>query len=163
MLCTAAYTSAQAEDPGAQKRAVREAAAAAARLAGDQTPTGVVPFNPTTVGIYRIGIHTFLGDTGTALQHAVSVNTALPPTPRRPGRRLIDTARAQARHGRVDEAAHAVLAARKHAPEEVDRAGVGDLVTLLYSPTPTPTALCRLAGRVGVRRPEHLTALLRLL
>jgi len=91
----------------------------------------------------------------------VSVNTALPPTPERHGRRLTDTARAQTRHGRADEAAHAVLAAHRHAPEEVDRASVGDLVTLLYSPTPTPTALRRLAGRVGVRRPERLTGLLR--
>jgi hypothetical protein len=44
------------------------------------------------------------------------------------------------------------LAAYRHAPEEVDRASVRDLVTtLLYSPTPTPAALRDLAGRIGVR------------
>lgn len=152
LLCTAAYTSAQAGNRGDADTYIREADATAGRLPGDITPASVVPFNPTTVAIYRIGIHTALGDTAAALQYAASVNPALLPTPERHGRYLVDTARAWARHGRADRAAHAVLAAYRHAPEEVDRTSVRDLVTtLLYSPTPTPAPLRDLARRIGVR------------
>jgi transcriptional regulator with XRE-family HTH domain len=151
LLCTAAYTCAQAGNASAAASHIEEAMATAGRLGADPLPTGVVPFSSTTVAIYRIGIHTTLGDTGAALQHAASVNPALLPTPERHGRYLVDTARAWASHGRADKAAHAVLAAYRHAPEEVDRASVRDLVTtLLYSPTPTPSALRNLAARIGV-------------
>ncbi|MEV6348694.1 hypothetical protein [Actinoplanes sp. NPDC051851] len=152
LLCTAAYTSAQAGNADAADTYLREATASADRLTGRRSPAGVVPFSPATVAIYRIGVHTTLGDTATALRHAATVNPALLPTAERHGRFLVDTARAWARHGRADRAAHAVLAANRHAPEEVDRASVRDLVTtLLYSPTPTPAALRDLAARIGVR------------
>jgi hypothetical protein len=111
-----------------------------------------VPFSPATVAICRISVHTTLGDTGTALQHAASVNAALLPTRERHGRYLIDTARAWARHGRIDKAVQTVLTADRHAPEEVNRPSGRELVrTLLDSPTPTPAALRDLAGRIGLR------------
>ncbi|GLW29071.1 helix-turn-helix domain-containing protein [Actinoplanes regularis] len=151
LLCTAAYTSAQAGNPGAADTYIREATTAAARLDSHHTSSGVIPFTATTVAVYRIGVHTALGDTAIALQHAMSVNPALLPTPERHGRYLVDTARAWSAHGRADKAAHAVLAAYRHAPEEVDRTSVRDLVTtLLHAPTPTPAALRSLATRIGV-------------
>ncbi|MFC3994250.1 helix-turn-helix domain-containing protein, partial [Actinoplanes siamensis] len=151
LLCTAAYTSAQAGDPGSADTYLREATAAAGHIDGHHIPASALPFSPTTVAMYQISVHTTLGNTGTALKHALGVNPALLPTPERHGRYLVDTARAWARHGRADKAAHAVLAAHRHAPEEVNRASVRDLVTtLLYAPTPTPAALRDLATRIGV-------------
>ncbi|PWK26458.1 hypothetical protein BC793_1636 [Actinoplanes xinjiangensis] len=151
LLCTAAYTSAQA---GSQSTAVAyllEAKAAAAHMDGHHIPASALPFSATTVAMYQISVHTALGNTGAALKHAAAVNPALLPTPERHGRYLVDTARAWAGHGRADKAAHAVLAAYRHAPEEVNRASVRDLVTtLLYSPSPTPAALRDLASRIGV-------------
>jgi hypothetical protein len=152
LLCTAGYTSAQAGNASAADTYLREAAAAASRITGVQRPSGVVPFSPATVAIYRISVHTTLGDTGAALEHAASVNPALLPTRERYGRYLIDTARAWARHGRADNAADAVLTADRSAPEEVNRPSGRELVrTLLGSPTPTPAALRDLAGRIGIR------------
>lgn len=110
-----------------------------------------MPFNPATVAIYRIGVHTALGDSGTALKYAAWVNPATLPAAERHGRYLVDTARAWAVHGRADKAAHALLAAYQYAPEEVDRESVRELVTtLLYSPTPTPAALRNLAARINI-------------
>ncbi|BCY11028.1 GNAT family N-acetyltransferase [Actinoplanes sp. L3-i22] len=150
LLCTAAYTSAQAGDATNADTYLTEAAAAA-RLLGDHVGSGVHPFSPTTVAMYRISVHTTLDDTGKALEHAAAVNPARLPTAERHGRYLVDTARAWHRHGRPDRAAHALLAAERHAPEDVARASVRDLVaTLLYAPTPTPAALRDLAGRIGV-------------
>ncbi|SDT74544.1 helix-turn-helix domain-containing protein [Actinoplanes derwentensis] len=150
LMCTAAYTAAQAGNPGAADTYIREAGAAADQL-DNHPPAGLIPFTATTVAMYRISVHTTLGETGTALQHAASINPALLPTPERHGRYLVDTARAWSAHGRADKAAHAVLAAYRHAPQEVDRTSVRDLVTtLLHSPTPTPAALRNLATRIGV-------------
>jgi hypothetical protein len=73
------------------------------------------------------------------------------PSPERYGRHCVDTARAWAAHGRPDRAVQALLAAERHAPEEVDRPSVRDLVSgLFYAPTATPDGLRGLAGRIGV-------------
>jgi transcriptional regulator with XRE-family HTH domain len=150
MLCTAAYTSAQAGQAVNADTYLSEAASAADRI-GDHQGAGVHPFTPTTVTMYRISVHTTLGDSGAALRHAASVDPSRLPTAERHSRYLVDTARAWHRHGRPDRAAHALLAAERHAPEDVARASVRDLVTtLLYAPTPTPAALRELANRIGV-------------
>ncbi|WP_285685444.1 hypothetical protein [Actinoplanes sp. NBRC 103695] len=151
LLCTAAYASAQAGKPADTATYLAEATAAAERLDAPVT-TGVVPFSPSTVAIYKIGVYTALGATGTALRHADSVNTAELPSAERYGRYLIDTARAAERHGHHDRAAHAVVAAARHAPGEVNRASVRELVTtLLLAPSPTSAGLRELATRIGVR------------
>jgi transcriptional regulator with XRE-family HTH domain len=150
LLCTAAYTSAQAGQAVNADTYLSEAASTADRI-GDHQGAGVHPFTPTTVTMYRISVHTTLGDSGAALRHAASVDPARLPTAERHSRYLVDTARAWHRHGRPDRAAHALLAAERHAPEDVARASVRDLVTtLLYAPTPTPAALRGLANRIGV-------------
>lgn len=152
LLCTAAYASAQAADPGNAHTYITEATDTARRLNGREVLTGIAPFSATTVAIYQIGVQTTLGDTAAALTFAASVNPASLPTPERAGRYLVDTARAWCRHGRVDEATHALLAAEARAPEEVDRSSVRELVTtLLYSPIPTSNALRGLAVRIGVQ------------
>lgn len=93
----------------------------------------------------------FLGDTPAELDAARSVTVADLPSPERYGRYCVDTARAWHAHGRPDRAVQALLAAERHAPEEVDRPSVRDLVSgLLYAPAATPEGLRGLAGRIGV-------------
>ncbi|GAA0546590.1 hypothetical protein GCM10010172_30350 [Paractinoplanes ferrugineus] len=151
LLCTAAYTAAQAGDRAAADTYLREAADAATRINGTARH-GMLPFNSATVDVYGIGAYTALGETGTALTHAAAVVPAQLPTTERRGRFLVDAARAWHRHGRPDRAAHALLAAERHAPEEINRPSVRELVTtLVYAPTPTPSELRALASRIGAR------------
>jgi hypothetical protein len=125
------------------------AADAAARLPAG-IPAGENPFGPTNVTIYKIAIYTVIGETGTALTQADRINVRELATPERRGRYLIDTARAWLRHGAYDRACQAVLAAEHHAPQDVRRPSVRDLVgQLLYAPVPTPAGLRDLAVRIG--------------
>jgi len=150
LLCTAAYSSAQAGNASAAAELATEAAAAARRLGGATVAGGVVPFDASTVAIYRIGVCTTLGDTAAALDHAASVQPGRLSSAERYGRFCVDTARAWTRHGRPAGAVQALLAAERYAPEEVRRASVRDPVsTLLYAPTSTPSGLRDLAGRIG--------------
>ncbi|NMO50692.1 helix-turn-helix transcriptional regulator [Actinoplanes sp. TBRC 11911] len=150
LLCTAAYTSAQAGNTGDADTYITEATSTADRLGNIVTP-GVIPFSASGVNIYKIGVYTTLGDTGRALTHAAAVEPDQLPTAERYGRYLVDTARAWNRHGRPDKAAHALLAADSHAPEEVNRSSVRELVAaLIIAPTATPAALRELAIRIGV-------------
>lgn len=149
LLCTAAYSSAQSGDASSADTFITEAAAAADRLDGHMVAGEVVPFCPSTVAGYRISIHTALGDSATALHHAATVRPTEIPTPERYGRYCVDTARAWHLHGRTDRATQALLAAERHAPGEIARSSVRDLVTtMLYAPTTTPTGLRDLAGRI---------------
>ncbi|GAA1648992.1 hypothetical protein [Actinoplanes couchii] len=151
LLCTAAYTAAQTGNASDADTYLQEVVTTAARIDGHRTLASELPFGATAAVMYQISVHTALGNTGTALKHAASINPAAIPTQERLGRYLVDTARAWSRHGNADKAANAVLAAYRHSPEEVDRTSVRELVaTLLYSPTPTPAALRRLASNIGV-------------
>lgn len=154
LLCTAAYSSAQHGKRAAAIDLITEAEHAAARLpgpAGAATVAGV-GFSGTSAAVYRIGIHTALGDSGTALAYARGVNQRLLPNPERGARYAIDTARAWHAHGRVDRAYEALCAAEHYAPEELRRPSVRTLVSsLLHSPGTTPDGLHQLAVRTEVR------------
>lgn len=97
LLCTAAYTAAQHGDRHQALDLITEAESAAIRLSGAQIPN--TAFSSTNVAIYRIGVHTALGDAGTALTHARTINLGNLPTPERQARFCLDTARAWDRHG----------------------------------------------------------------
>jgi hypothetical protein len=103
-----------------------------------------------SVGVYRIGVHTALGEPGVALDHARRVDQHLLPTPERHARFCIDTARAWEQHGRRDRAYETLRAAERHAPEEIRRPSVRTLIAgMLYTPGPPPTGLRSLAARAG--------------
>ncbi|MGH3720678.1 MAG: hypothetical protein ACRDRI_17890 [Pseudonocardiaceae bacterium] len=78
---------------------ITEAEAAATRLGGARVPRN--PFSATNVAIYRIGVHTALGDAGTALGYARKIDLRGLPTPERQARFCLDTARAWHRFGGV--------------------------------------------------------------
>jgi transcriptional regulator with XRE-family HTH domain len=148
LLCTAAYTAAQHGSRRQALELITEAETAAARLGGAQAPH--TPFSPTNVSIYQIGVHTALGDAGTALDHARKIDLRSLPTPERQARYCVDTARAWHRFGSHGKCFQALQAADRCAPEELRRSPMRLLVaSLLDAPGPTPSGLRELAERCG--------------
>jgi hypothetical protein len=128
---------------------INEAEAAAARLSSVHAPGN--PFSSTNLAIYQIGVHTALGDAGTALDYARKIELRSVPTPERQARFWVDTARAWHRFGNTHNSFQALQAADRSAPEEVRRSSVRSLlITLLDAPGPTPSGLRDFATRCGV-------------
>jgi transcriptional regulator with XRE-family HTH domain len=150
LLCTAAYTAAQHGSRDQALELITEAEAAATRLGPARAPR--TPFSATNVAIYRIGVHTALGDPGTALTHARTITLRSLPTPERQARFCLDTARAWDRYGNPTNCVTALQAAERCAPEELRRSSVRALISsMLDAPGPTPAGLPELATRSGVR------------
>jgi Helix-turn-helix domain len=146
LLCTAAYSSAQNNKPGAAIDLITEAEHTAARI-GDTRADHAV-FGPTGVAVYRISIHTAFGQPGTALGYARAVTPSRLPTAERRARYCIDTARAWEQHGDTTHAYQALVTAERHAPEEIQRPSVQTLINcLLYAPGTPPAGLRELATR----------------
>ncbi|MEO3859439.1 helix-turn-helix transcriptional regulator [Acrocarpospora sp. B8E8] len=149
LLCTAAYSCAQNGRRAQALDLIGEAEQAAGRLP-DTVRRGRLP-TPANVGVYRIGIHTALGEPGIALDHARTVNHSLLPTPERHARYCVDTARAWEQYGRPNQAVQALLIAERLAPQEINRPSVATLISgMLYGPGPTPVELRALAVRSGI-------------
>ncbi|WP_344317972.1 hypothetical protein [Acrocarpospora pleiomorpha] len=149
LLCTAAYSCAQNGRRTQAIELIGEAEQAADRLP-DTDRRGRLP-TPANVGVYRIGIHTALGEPGVALDHARRVNHQLLPTPERQARYRIDTARAWAQYGRPNQAVQALLTAERTAPQEITRPSVAAMISgMLYGPGPTTAELRALAVRNGI-------------
>jgi hypothetical protein len=149
LLCTAAYTAAQHGNRQQALELITEAGAAVGRLGSARAPH--TTFSPADVTIYRIGVHTALGDAGTALDHARKIDLRSVPTPERQARFCLDTARAWQRFGTPANAFTALQDAGRCAPEELRRPSVRSLVaSLLEAPGPTPPGLREFAARCGV-------------
>ncbi|MGH3851960.1 MAG: helix-turn-helix domain-containing protein [Pseudonocardiaceae bacterium] len=149
LLCTASYTAAQHGNRSGALELITEAEAAATRLGADRVPHN--PFSATNVAIYRIGVHTALGDAGTALDYARKIDLRGLPTPERQARFCLDTARAWHRFGSPDNCFQALRVARRCAPEELRRPSVRSLVAaLVTAPGPTPSGLREFATQCGV-------------
>jgi Helix-turn-helix domain len=148
LLCTAAYTAAQHGSRHQALELITEAETAAIRLGSTQAPHS--PFSGTNVAIYQIGVHTALGDAGTALEHARKIDLRSLPTPERQARYCVDTARAWQRFGNPGKCFQALQVAGRCAPEELRRSSIRSLVaSLLDAPGPTPPGLRELAARCG--------------
>jgi hypothetical protein len=151
LLCTASYTAAQHGDRQQALELITEAGTAASRLGGVRVPR--TSFSAANVTIYQIGVHTALGDAGTALDHARKIDLRNVPTPERQARFCIDTARAWQRFGNPGNAFKSLQVAGRCAPEELRRPSVRSLVTsLLETPGPTPRGLREFAARYGAAR-----------
>lgn len=148
LLCTASYTAAQHNDRHQALELIDEAQTAAARLGDVHVPGS--SFSAANATIYRIGVHTALGDPGTALDHARTITLAGLPTSERQARFCVDTARAWQRFGSSTNSVNALRVAEQFAPEELRRSSVRDLITsLLETPGRTPAGLRALASRCG--------------
>lgn len=148
LLCTAAYTAAQNGSRHHALDLITEAELAATRMGDAQVQH--TPFSSTNATIYRIGVHTALGDAGTALDYARKINLRSVPTPERQARFCLDTARAWDRFGSPSNCFKALQTAERCAPEELRRSSVRSLIaSLLDAPGPTPSGLRDLAARCG--------------
>lgn len=149
LLCTAAYSCAQNGQRAQSLDLIGEAEQAAARLP-ESTSRGRLP-TPANVAVYRVGIHTALGEPGVALDHSRGVNPHLLSTPERHARWCVDTARAWEQFGRRDRAVTALLAAERSAPQEIRRPSVSTLISgMRYGAGPVPSELHALANRNGL-------------
>lgn len=148
LLCTASYTAAQNGNRSSALELITEAETAATRLGAARVPRS--PFSLTNVGIYQIGVHTALGDAGTALDHARKIDLRSVPTPERQARFCLDTARAWHRFGNLSNCFQALQAADRCAPEELRRSSVRSLIaSLLDAPGPTLPGMREFAARCG--------------
>lgn len=146
LLCTAAYSTAQQGRHSGAVSLIAEAEEVADRLHRLDTRSAL----RLNTDIYRIGIHTSLGESGTALRHASAVRVRELPTAERRARFLVDTARAWDAHGRTDKAYAYLVAAERQAPEDLRRPSVAAFVQgMVHGPGRHPAGLRALAGRVG--------------
>ncbi|WP_223244640.1 transcriptional regulator [Streptomyces sp. CBMA156] len=149
---TAAYTAACAHDAGSAHDLLTGAAEAVDRL-----PVGLprqrlftVEATPTQVDLYRVGVHTVLGEPDQAVPHATRINPAALPTAERQARWGTDTARMWMRLGDQQRTLAALRFVDRVAPEEARRPALQALTSeLLY--TAMPAAGVRdFARRTGV-------------
>ncbi|MEV6910953.1 helix-turn-helix transcriptional regulator [Amycolatopsis sp. NPDC051071] len=151
LLCTASYSAAQNGNATQAIALVEEAEDAARRLPNAEAATGNAQFSETTVAVYRIGVHTTLGDSARALTYFDSVDPRRLPTAERRARSFVDGARAWKDHGNVERAVGALNQAFECAPQELRRPSVQRLITsMVGAPGRTPAALSALAAQAGL-------------
>jgi transcriptional regulator with XRE-family HTH domain len=151
MLCTCAYTAAQAGDRERALEMISDAERAAARL---PAPIPCEPFSVTAahVALYRVGVHWSLGDAGAAVSVGRRLHPGQFPTPERRGRLFTDMARAWWQWGKPEQTAQALLAAHSHAPAEVrDRPSIRNIVTDLARRHPNVSGVGELTTAVGLK------------
>ncbi|GLZ82119.1 transcriptional regulator [Actinorhabdospora filicis] len=116
LLSTAGYTAAHGGNRDHANHLLDTAARTASRIGdGNHRYTG---FGPTSVAVYRIGAAWALGDAGTAIAHAKTVNPNSITLPERRARYWVDVARAYAQWGHPEQTFTALLEAEAAAPEE---------------------------------------------
>jgi transcriptional regulator with XRE-family HTH domain len=136
LLLTASYTAAQGGKRATALDLAGEAEQAAHRMRRPASGGVFSPdFTADQVALYRIGVHHALGDDIGALRHARTIDVGRLPTAERRARFCLDVARAHQSLGNPDKAYQALLAAERHAPEDVRRPSVRTVVgELLYAP-----------------------------
>jgi transcriptional regulator with XRE-family HTH domain len=147
MLCTAAYSTAQAGDREHALELIRDAERAASRIPTGPNRGQPEAITPAAVALYRVGVHWSLGDAGAALHAGRNLRPGQFATPERRGRLHTDMARAWWQWGKPEPAAHALLAACQHAPGEVrDRPAIRAIATTLIRQHPTVSGVPALAA-----------------
>jgi transcriptional regulator with XRE-family HTH domain len=155
MLCTCAYTAAQAGNRERALELIADAEHAASRLPAPAS--AAQPFSVTSahVALYRVGVHWSLGDAGAAVNVGRSLHPGQFPTPERRGRLFTDLARAWWQWGKPEQTAQSLLAAHSHAPAEIrDRPGIRNIITELTTRHPNVPGGRELAVAVGLDTPQ---------
>jgi hypothetical protein len=119
ILCTSAYSAAQAGGRDHALTLIGEAAAAARHVRPDAAGSGRFPVTPAQVTQYKVGIHWSLGEPGEALRAGHGLRAAQFPTAERRARLYTDLARVWDQAGDPSRAIAALLAAHGQAPSEV--------------------------------------------
>ena len=152
LLLRGAIAAAQHENRGGADELLTEAEEAAARL-GDDLNLRWTAFGPTNASLHRVNIAVTLGDAGTAIDVARTVDLGRIDVTERKASFLMDTARAFLQCGRHERAYLALRAAEEIAPEEITgrpaaRRPVRDLMTT--APLSVQRQAEDFARRIGV-------------
>jgi transcriptional regulator with XRE-family HTH domain len=118
LLLRGAIAAAQHDNRGGADELLTEAEDAAARL-GDDLNLRWTAFGPTNASLHRVNIAVTLGDAGTAIDVARTVDLGKIDVTERKASFLMDTARAFLQCGRHERAYLALRAAEEIAPEEI--------------------------------------------
>jgi hypothetical protein len=138
LLLRGAIAAARAEQRDDAHVLLDEAAAAAARVSGNENARWTA-FNPANVLVHRVAVAVELGDAGTAVSLARTIALGQMAVPERRAMLMLDTARALTQWGRYERAFTAIRSAEGHAPEEVrGRRAVHQLITDLARRAPAP-------------------------
>ncbi|MEO3787672.1 helix-turn-helix transcriptional regulator [Actinocorallia sp. B10E7] len=154
MLCTAAYSAAQAGDRSDALEMMGEAKRAARLLPAASTRRSTLGFALTTpeVRLYEVGVLWSLGDAGHALAAADGLRAELFPTAERRGRYHTDLARAWWQRGKAEQTAAELLSAMRQAPAEVrDRPAIRAIADELVARHRLVPGARELAGALGSR------------
>jgi len=136
LLLRGAIAAAQHDNRGGADELLTEAEGAAARL-GDDLNLRWTAFGPTNASLHRVNVAVTLGDAGTAIDVARSVDLGRIDVTERKASFLMDTARAFLQCGRHERAYLALRAAEEIAPEEITgRPAARRLVRDLMSTAP---------------------------
>ncbi|MEV6922907.1 hypothetical protein AB0M46_00135 [Dactylosporangium sp. NPDC051485] len=138
LLLRGAVAAAHAEDRDLAGALLDEAAASAAHLGHDGNACWTA-FGPTNVLVHRVAVAVELGDAGTAVDLAETVNLKAIAVPERQAMLMLDTARALTQWGKCQRALDAIRTAEAFAPEEVrSRRSVHQLINELGRRCPDP-------------------------
>ena len=118
LLEVAAYTAAVDGNRAVAHVLIGEAKETAGRL-GKEANHRYTAFGSANVTLYQISIAQALGDHGTAIEHAKTLNPATIPTAERQGRYWIDVARSFHQWNKPEQCYRALLCAERAAPAEV--------------------------------------------
>jgi tetratricopeptide (TPR) repeat protein len=146
VLCTSAYSTAQAGDRDRAIELIEEADRAASRVPASLPGAYPYPVTAAQVALYRLGVHWSLGETGAALRAARGLHPTQFPTPERRARLYTDLARVWDQAGQQEQAIGTLLNAYSHAASEVrDRSSIRALALGLAREHPRAAGADRLA------------------
>lgn len=146
VLCTSAYSAAQAGDRDQAQTLLTEAGNAAHCIPDSPSDLRARDVVGAQVQLYRVGACWALGETGSALQAARGLHPGRFPTPERRARLFTDLARVHDQAGQRDRAMTALVGASKHAVSEVrNRASIRQFAGELVRQGPRTAASRQLA------------------
>ncbi len=147
VLCTAAYSAAQAGDHGDADTMITQAREVADRATAGRADVPRFAITPAQAALYQVGIWWSLGEPGKALHAARGLRPAQFPTPERRARLFTDMARVWDQAGKPDRAIGALLSATSHAASEVrDRPSIRTLAAGLVRDHPSAAGARQLTG-----------------
>jgi hypothetical protein len=147
ILCTGAYSAAQAGARGEATSMIAEARDITRRIPGSTArDVASTTLTPAQLALYEVGIWWSLSEPGAALNAARGLHPAQFPTPERRARLLTDLARVWDAAGQPERAITALLHASGYAASEVrDRPSIRGLALSLIRVHPSAAG----AGRLG--------------
>jgi transcriptional regulator with XRE-family HTH domain len=130
VLCTGAYSAAQAGDHGDADAMITQAREVVGRTTANWAEVPRFAITPAQAAMYQVDIWWSRGEPGKALDAARGLRPAQFPTPERRARLFTDMARVWDQAGKPDCAITALLSATSHAPSEVrDRTSIRALAS----------------------------------